>query len=48
MKLWKSAWYRAAAMALDSVLLIGFILYLYVPLYPGGYHYTYVRGLESE
>ncbi len=48
MKLWKSAWYRAAAMALVSVLLSGFILYLYVPLYPGGYQYTYVRGLESE
>lgn len=48
MKLWKSAWRRAAAMALVSVLLSGFILYLYVPLYPGGYQYTYVRGLESE
>ena len=48
MKLWKSAWHRAAAMALVSVLLSGFILYLYVPLYPGGYQYTYVRGLESE
>lgn len=48
MKLWKSAWHRAAAMALVSVLLSGFILYLYVPLYPGGYQHTYVRGLESE
>lgn len=48
MKLWKSAWHRAAAMALVSVLLGGFILYLYVPLYPGGYQYTYVRGLENE
>lgn len=48
MKLWKSAWHRTAAMALVSVLLCGFILYLYVPLYPGGYQHTYVRGLESE
>ena len=48
MKLWKSAWRRAAAMALVSVLLCGFILYLYVPLYPGGYQHTYLVGLEDE
>lgn len=48
MKLWKSAWHRAAAMALVSVLLCGFILYLYVPLYPGGYQHTYLVGLEDE
>ena len=48
MKLWKSAWRRAAAMALVSVLLGGFILYLYVPLYPGGYQHTYLVGLEDE
>lgn len=34
MKLWKSAWCRAAAMALVSVLLGGFLIYLYVPFFP--------------
>ena len=48
MKLWKSAWRRAVAMALVSVLLCGFILYIYVPLYPGGYQHTYLVGLEDE
>ena len=48
MKLWKSALRRAAAMALVSVLLCGFILYIYVPLYPGGYQHTYLVGLEDE
>ena len=47
MKLWKSAWRRAAAMALVSVLLGGFILYLYVPIYPGGYQHTYLVGLKD-
>ena len=48
MKLWKSAWRRAAVMALVSFLLCGFILYIYVPLYPGGYQHTYLVELEDE